>query len=351
MVLAQRWLLIVVLVAAHTSLSWLLTLESKPSKDDVQGEVVLAAGHALPDDRWYQIAEKVTLDSTFVSVPFFEDPLVGFRLLDPTLFLRSVVVDLDLRTVPKSHDARCDEATGAFCTTADNEDLRCDPANVQIAVEYESSFNRFGRLFPGNDGAAKIFSYFAPVIPSLKACVFESSSNFCNMEPQAQSNVSALDNSWFVCDNDCHCELGLPALPQVRFALKKGIAPSESLADEIPLSEVHVKRVALSPFPPIRLPVFLLALAIYVFSDNIAENRLFQIVLSFCLGVVVLSLLFLVFVYNVLQKGANQFPGLEFLRNINRAGPTAGVIGFTSIYFLAQTILFVTALFRICAFF
>lgn len=343
MVLAQRWLMVVVLVAAHAFLSWLLTLESKSAEHDAEGDVVLAAGQALPNDRWYQVAEKVTLDSTVVKVPFFEDPLVGFRLLDPTLFLRSVVVDLDLRTVPKSNDARCNEATGAICGTADKEDLHCDPANVQIAVEYESSLNRFGRLFPGNDGAAKIFSYLAPVIPSVKACVFESSTHFCNMEPQAQSNVSALDNAWFVCDNDCHCELGLPALPQVRFALKKGIAPSESLADEIPLSEVHVARVALSPFPPMRLPVFLLALAVYVFSEKISENRLFQIILSFCLGVVVLSLLFLVFVYNMLQKGANQFPGLEFLRNINRAGPTAGVIGFTSIYFLAQTILFVAS--------
>ena len=63
-----------------------------------------------------------------------------------------------------------------------------------------------------------------------------------------------------------------------------------------------------------------------------------QIVLSFVLGVVVFGFLLVVFLYNTLEKGLNQIPGLGFMKPLNRHGAAAGVLGVGSMYALAQAL-------------
>jgi hypothetical protein len=246
---------------------------------------------------------------------------MGLRLLDPTFFFRSVHVFFDVHAVNES-------GTGAATPTSSVCRRR-----ILVATEYGSTLGDLWNHLSGH-GVDNILSYASLLLPSMKVCkevhgprddladvevhgsglgdadhddgeddakavelevMARRKQNNCYVKlrrttANATAAATAADgdsapteqtpwaaawtnwnNTWATCDEHCRCELSLPALHRgMRFTVVR-----ESLAARD--SVFAVTGVQLNAFPPLRLAVFVAALAVWRLHDGICENRLFQV--------------------------------------------------------------------------
>lgn len=267
--MVTRGLLVIALVCTHITFSWLLSAEAGLFAGNPAGEPDLFPGDArLSEGKVvdFNSGERVWIDATSNVIPFFTpEPLTALRYLDPTFFMRSLVVKFQARSPIEAEAEACSAEDGQTCS---KRVAVCDPANITIAVSHESGINQLAHLFPG-DGAEKVLSLCAEVLPSLTECSFDQPvSGACSLRPS--SEVQWADSRWLVCDELCNCELGVPTVTQFGFVVLSNVVGGSEL-------EVSVSSVELSQFPPVALIVFIVALVVLQFYNELSENKYFKV--------------------------------------------------------------------------
>jgi hypothetical protein len=319
-VLLVRAFGVLALLALFVSFGWILRTEDASESGDSD---VFGIDYTQLPLRYFPTDYPVALDTTTAWAPLLDKPLGGLRLLDPTFFFRSVHVFFEVRAANGSGAGVAPPATSSVCRR-----------RILVATEYSSTVGSLWNRLSGH-GVDNLLSYASVLLPSMKVCnevpaaaggqegtmsddgadtqgsgagpdadhddgeddekaeeleaMARRKENNCYVKlrrttsndsaPAAEQQTMTLwasslwptwNNTWATCDEHCKCALSLPALPRMRFAVVR-----ENLASRD--SEFAVTGVQLSAFPPLRLAVFLAALAVWKLHDRICENRLFQV--------------------------------------------------------------------------